>query len=382
MANVRPRVLFDVQNDNPSSGIGQYVRHIAGGIAGLGRYDVRGVLHKKSSSGFGFPLRQSGVSRRLIYDNRAFSALCPFSYERLAGVGDVDCLVFPTNAIPRVRVCGRMVAVIHDMLPIRIREFMRREGHGEHWFRTYEDRYRRIVDRADVICTVSDYTRQDLMRTFGVGAERFCLVPPGADLGQFSARDEALDAAVAARLGLPEKYVLYVGADREYKNVDGLLRGFAEMPEDVRRDLHLVFSHGVGTHRPLVESLGLSDRVRFLGGIAEADKASVYRRARAFAFLSYFEGFGMPALEAMAAGVPVVVSDRASLPEVVGEAGLVVPPDDAGAVAGALVTALADEDRRARLIAAGRERAKVFTWEASVAKMAAAIDRALEGRGA
>ena len=369
-------VAIDVRNNWLGGGIGQYVHHIAAGLGGT--YDLLGLAHREDAEGFDFPVVKSRLTQRFV-ESRILSRLLPVSYNRLVGLMDVDCFVFPNNTMPAFRVEAPTVAVIHDMLPIRIKDFMRREGHGDRWFRAYENKYRTVAERADVICTVSEYTRNDVARTFGVSPDRFAIVPPGADLGVYSSRDEALDAEVGKRLGLPDRYVLYVGSNRAYKNVQGLIRGYAALPQALRSDVALVFSHGAGELKPLAESLGVGDRVRFLGGIEEKDKPSVYRLASVFGFLSYFEGFGMPALEAMAAGVPVLASNRASVPEVVGAAGLVVDPDDLSAVAQGLERILSDRPLRVRMAEEGQRRAALFTWEESVRKMSAAIEKAMKG---
>lgn len=370
------RVAIDVRNNWLGGGIGQYVRHISAGLQTS--YSLLGLSHREAADGMGFPVRVSRLTQRFV-EARSLAKLLPISYNSLVGVRDADCFVFPNNTMPAFHVNAPTVAVIHDMLPIRIKDFMRGEGHGERWFRAYENKYRTIAERADVICTVSAYTRDDVARTFGVPLDRFVLVPPGADLRGYSARNPAQDAEVKARLQLPDRYVLYVGSSRAYKNVAGLIRAYAALPASLRADCALVFSHGAGDLKGLVESLGVVDGVRFLGGIAEADKPSVYRLARAFGFLTYFEGFGMPALEAMAAGVPVLASNRASVPEVVGEAGLVVDPDDRPGVVAGLERILTDESLRDRMIAAGARRAELFTWEESVRKMSVAIEKAMKG---
>jgi len=372
----RPKVIVDVRNNWLGGGIGQYVRNISAGL--FAEYDLMGVTHRSEALGLPFPVIESRLPQRFVED-RVLSRLLPVSYERLIGVKDADCFLFTNNTMPAFRMETKTVAVIYDMLPIRVKDFMRKEGHTDRWFRAYENKYRTIAEHADVICTISDYTRDDIARTFGVPLDRFVIVPPGADLKVYSTRSEALDAEVKLRLGLPDRYVLYVGSSRGYKNVHGLIRAYAALPQSLRSEVGLVFSHGAGELQTLVDSLGIAGHVRFLGGIAEKDKPSVYRLASAFGFLSYFEGFGMPVLEAMAAGVPVLASNRASVPEVIGHAGLVVDPDDAVAVAVGLERILTDGSLRSQMTADGLARAKLFTWERSVRKMSSALKLAMEG---
>lgn len=370
------KIAIDVRNNWLGGGIGQYVRRISAGLAQS--YDVVGVSHRAEADGFGFPVVHSGLSQSLV-ESSLLGRIAPVSYERLVGLKGVDCLVFPNNTMPAFRTRAKTVAVIHDMMALRIRDFMVREGRGEMFFRKYEAKYRRVAELADVVCVVSEFTKRDVMDTFGVPEDRFAIVPPGVDYDTFAEADEARDAEVRTRLSLPENYMLYVGSPREYKNVHGLIRAFAALPESLRREWYLVISHGVAWLGGLVAELGVGDRVRFLGGVSEADKASVYRLAKVLGFVSYFEGFGMPALEAMAAGVPVLASNRASVPEVVGDAGLQVDPADGAAVAGGMERLMVDAELRAKLSAAGRGRAKAFTWRESARKMSAAIQKATKG---
>jgi glycosyltransferase involved in cell wall biosynthesis len=182
---------------------------------------------------------------------------------------------------------------------------------------------------------------------------------------------EAL-ARVRARYGLPDRFVLGLGTLQPRKNFDGLVEAFRWLlsewgDEPEIADLHLVISGGKGwmfeDTLALVERVGLSERVHFAGFVEDADLPALYTMAAVFAFPSWYEGFGLPVLEAMACSTPVVAADNSSLPEVVGDAGLMVDASDAGGLAAALAKLLTDEVLRARLELAGAEQVRCFTWE-------------------
>jgi glycosyltransferase involved in cell wall biosynthesis len=173
--------------------------------------------------------------------------------------------------------------------------------------------------------------------------------------------------------------VLAVGTIHPRKNLVRLLDAFASIRARVGPEVGLVFVGRAGW-----DAATVYERARALGGAATfldyadaADMPALYSGAAALAFVSLYEGFGLPALEAMACGVPVIAADSSSLPEVVGEAGLLVPPTDTRAIASALVAVLTDDALSARLIAAGRRRAAHFTWDRCAAGVAAVLAEVL-----
>jgi len=185
--------------------------------------------------------------------------------------------------------------------------------------------------------------------------------------------DPAAAAEVRARYGLPERYILYLGGYDQRRNVSTLLRAFAELvrrlgPLDEMPYLALagglpaVDSDLTPDPRRLVRELGLELQVRCIGRVREEDKPALYRAADLFVFPSSYEGFGLPPLEAMACGTPVVAAEATSLPEIVGSGGMLVRTTDGGAGAEALLSLWRDEPRRRALAAAALEQAARFSW--------------------
>jgi glycosyltransferase involved in cell wall biosynthesis len=170
---------------------------------------------------------------------------------------------------------------------------------------------------------------------------------------------------------LPESYVLYLGGYEIHKNVESLLRAYTYVYQALGEDYPLVLagkrpekaSLRFPNYEKLIDVLGLSDVVKWVGYIDEEDKPAVYRGASCFVFLSRHEGFGLPPLEAMACGVPVISSSVSSLPEVIGDAGFGLDPDDTRQIGGSIIASIVQEDLAAELKAKGLKQAAVFSWQ-------------------
>jgi glycosyltransferase involved in cell wall biosynthesis len=218
---------------------------------------------------------------------------------------------------------------------------------------------RAYAARATAIISDSEYSKRDIVARLGVGAAKVSVVPVA--LGT-EFKPASLTAAARARYALKSPYVLYVGNFNPHKNIPHLIRGFALLPGPVRSRHSLVLAGGYGDGRPelarLAETLGLTDRVIFAGRVEDADLPALYAEAAAYVTPSLEEGFGSTVLEAMACGAPVVTSNRAALPEVVGDAGLLFDPEQERELASGLARVLSDPDladdlRRRSLARAG-----------------------------
>jgi len=232
--------------------------------------------------------------------------------------------------------------------------------------------------RSDRIIAVSQRTRDDLMTRLGVAEKRIDVVPNG--LGRPPLGPGTPAAELRSDLGLGDRrVVLSLSAKRPHKNLTGLLDALALIPAQRRPVLILPgypTPHEAELHAR-ARHLGVTQDVRFLGWTSEADVEGLFALAGAFVFPSFYEGFGLPVLEAMVRGVPVACSDRASLPEVAGDAALLFDPADPASIAACIVRILGDPDEARRLQTAGRERAAGFTWERTARATLATYRRAL-----
>jgi glycosyltransferase involved in cell wall biosynthesis len=222
----------------------------------------------------------------------------------------------------------------------------------------------------DAVLTLSEDAKNDLTRFLHLPSTKVHVVSPGVD-HQFAPAPAEVTAKTRSRFYGGEPFVLYVGALEPRKNLPTLLEAFAELRREFPR-LHLVVaggrrwkSSGLG---PMVERLRLQDRVHFIGYVAERELPALYRAASVFCFPSLAEGFGLPVLEAMACGTPVVCSGVSSLPEVAGDAVVFVDPTQPESIAYALRRVLTEPDLAAQMRQRGLERAALFTWERTAAR--------------
>ncbi len=225
----------------------------------------------------------------------------------------------------------------------------------------------RFLRAADAVIAVSECTRRDAVRAYGIPEEKITVIYEGVSPRFRPASPEAIQA-VRAKYRLPERFILYVGTIEPRKNLTALLEAYAALQS--RNTQHAARLVIVGKKGWLYEGffrrlreLGLEERVYFTGYVPDEDLPALYSAADLFVFPSLYEGFGLPVLEAMACGVPVVCSNTSSLPEVAGDAALLADPTDIRALAAAMERALTDEALRASLRARGLERARQFTWE-------------------
>lgn len=256
---------------------------------------------------------------------------------------------------------GPSVVTVHDISWVR-----HPETHPLERLREMNRFMPKVIDHATHIMVDSDFVRDEVMSHFGVAGDRVTTVLLGVS-PEFRQLDATQCALALAQFDLqPGQYLLAVGTLEPRKNLTTVIAAFAQLPDDLRRRFPLVI---VGLNGWGMEQISESLRhmisrgeVRMLGFVAQHELPALYSGARLFVYPSLYEGFGLPPLEAMACGVPVIASRRASLPEVVGEAGLLVEPLDDGAIAQHMRALIEDNALHATLSVAGRQRAQIFTW--------------------
>lgn len=262
------------------------------------------------------------------------------------------------------------VLTIHDLSLGRMPE-----GHPLEWRLFYRWLVPRLARQAHFIVTPTETTRRDVIDSLHVDADRVTVTPLGID-------DTFRTAPQRDRIEDPEQPLLvFPGPPLGRKNLDLVLRAMsAAGAGSALAGAHLEIT-GAGpeeypNYRQMIEDLNLTDRVRWLGKLHFEDIPPLYSRADLLVYPSFLEGFGLPPLEAMAVGTPVVASNASCVPEVVGDAALLVDPSDVEAFVGAVESVLTSRDVRCRLVAAGKERAGHFTWTRCAALTADVYHRA------
>lgn len=312
------------------------------------------------------PLPANFHARHLPFDDVWFArvwqrAQIPLPVELITG--PLDVFHSPDFTLPPVRRGTRTLLTVHDL------SFIRDPNSAAPVLRHYLNKVvPRSVARADHVLADSRATRDDLIELYKTPPEKISVLYSGVNANFRPVTDPARLAAVRAKYQLGDApFILAVGTLQPRKNYVRLIQAFTRLPQSLISNLQLLIVGGKGwlydSIFAEVERLKLQTRVLFPGFVDDADLPALYSAARVLAYPSLYEGFGLPMLEAMACGTPVVTSTASCLPEVAGEAALCVPPTEVDALTHALDKAVNDESVRAELVTKGLARAKEFTWE-------------------
>lgn len=292
--------------------------------------------------------------------NASFAFLGTPTIEGLSGGADAVYLPNLNFAATRLP----YVVTVHDLSFVRYPRFF--SAKQRLWHGLVEPR--RLIEGAAAVTAVSEHTKADLMETYGIAGEKITVVSPGVDRS-FRPLPPAECAGVLKKYDLRPGYFLFLGTIEPRKNIKNIIAAFERLGGNAR----LVIAGGDGwLCRAIHERAARSparDRIRFIGYVVGEEKPALYSAALAFIYPSFYEGFGMPPLEAMACGVPVIASHVTSLGEVVGDAGLLVDPYNTNEIVAAM-TALRDEPGlRETMRLRGLAQAKKFSWEGSAARL-------------
>jgi len=269
------------------------------------------------------------------------------------------------------------VVTIHDLIPALLPAYS-----GGTLGKLYTRLVSLTAQRATLVLTDSHASRQDILTHLHLPPKRVQAIPLAAGERFQPVRDPAALAQARAKYDLPPRYLLYLGGFDVRKNVRAILHAYAHLdteriPLVIAGKLPTRTSEAIQDPRPLAAELGISCRVRFCGWVDQDDKPALYSGALATLFPSHYEGFGLPPLEAMSCGTPVIVSDCSSLPEIVGGAGLYVAPDDIDALAQAMRRLVTDDPLRHALSQAALAQSARFSWAQTAQATLQAYQRAL-----
>ncbi len=364
------RVLINALQAGNRSGTGRYIEALipalleAGDPAGLAVYWPARLPAPAWAGQVALVRRDAARLKRLWEDQANMGGAL-----RRAGA---DLVHYPAN-IGALRKTPSVLTV-HDLSFLRHPEWFRWERAA--YYRFAAVRSARLARR---VIADSQSTAQDLQELAGINADRIDVVPLGVDPA-FAPAEEAAQEAARKKYNLPEQFFLYVGTLEPRKNLPRLIAAWDRIAEDTGVRLVLAGREGwkvAGLHAA-IHAARHAARIHLPGFIAPEDLAPLLSAARAFVWPSLYEGFGLPVLEAMACGAPVLASNTSSLPEVAGDAALLVDPEDVNAIAAALKTLAANEDQRAQLRKRGLVRAAKFTWSRTAQLTLASYRKALD----
>jgi glycosyltransferase involved in cell wall biosynthesis len=306
-------------------------------------------------------------ARRLIWEQTTLP--------RLARREMIDVLHSPHYTRPLSLTC-RSVVTFHDMT-----FFLTPQLHTRAKRAFFPNAIRLSARRADALIAVSESTRQDSIKILGIPPGKITTTPLGVDPGYRPVEDSELLTNVRRKYSLPEKFLLYIGAIEPRKNLPVLLEAFSQLLETGRtQDLVLVGRRGWMYEEVfrLIDGLGLKQHVHLTGYVPAKDLPILYNLAQVFVYPSIYEGFGIPPVEAMACGTPVVTTHSSSMIETVGDAGLLTPPGDESALAAALQMLLDDDGLQEQLRQKGLQRAAKYTWEHTARETLNVYERAVK----
>jgi len=374
---VAVRVLFDTSPaEFYPGGISVYTQQLAQGRRAFAAIGVNLLL--STLPAYLQPDGTHGLRHKYrvaAWDTYYMHALLP-ARARSAGA---DLIHAPGLRVP-LRPPVPLVATIYDVIPLIFPRLFRRRD-----VIVLSAYFRRIARAAHVILTISEQSQHDIHTRLGVPKERIVVTYLAAN-AVFAPRSADRVRATCERLGIRMPYFLCVGTIEPRKNLSRVMEAFAQLR--LRGSPHRLVL--VGKAGPLAAPilaaatrLGLDDTVQFTGFVAEEDLATLYSGATAFVYPALYEGFGLPPLEAMSCGCPVITSNCSSLPEVVGAAGLQVDPYDVPALTAAMERLMTDHALADELRHQGLERASGFTWQRCIEQTALAYEQALTtGRAA
>jgi glycosyltransferase involved in cell wall biosynthesis len=285
-----------------------------------------------------------------------------FELPKLYQRSQARLLFSPVPEAPIQTKCASVVTV-HDLIPLRFPRFSSALTHYFRWLVPV------ILNQAEQVLCDSQATASDLVQFYGLSAAKITSIPL------------AFDASMFRPLNLPpQPYFVYVGRQNPYKNLTALIQAFALLPKSLDVELWLAGPPDpryLPTLKQLATELGLGSRVKFLGYVPYDQLPILLNQAIALVFPSLWEGFGLPILEAMACGTPVISSNRASLPEVAGEAALLIDPENISALSTAMQAVVTDPQLRSQLTQAGLTQVQHFSWEKTARQTLEVIQRYL-----
>ena len=333
-------------------GIGRYTRNL---IEGIGRIDQKNQYDILTPDAY-LPLVSPPNFR---YRQIRFSNFKKRYWEQIAPllVGPYDLLHFPFDSCVAMK-RGKFVTTIHDVKPLLLSDG-KRQWPWKGMFKRYL--IPNPLEKIDHVVTISQCSKRDIMEKLGVPEDRISVIYQGVEFDRFSPKP-----LVSSGRAENPPYILCVSGSDPTKNIQSLIHAYSKLPNRILKEFQLVLAGDLERDRRLGETitqLGLENNVVMTGIVSDERLVRLYQDATVFVFPSLYEGFGLPLLEAMACGCPVISSNRSSIPEVVGDAGILLDPLDIAAMSHAIDRVVTDSNFAEQLRVAGIRQAKQFSWD-------------------
>ena len=263
---------------------------------------------------------------------------------------------------------GKVILNIYDLVFEKYIETMESKNRE-----SFKRSFYKSIKRADQIITISESSKNELVEILKVPENKIHIVQPGIDFQKFNKKNSEITKSVILKYSLPEDYILYLGTLEPRKNISSIIRAYGSLRNSDKITEKLVIAGKKGwlfsEIFDLIKSLDLENEVILTDYVAEFDKPAIYQNAKLFVFPSLYEGFGMPILEAMAAGIPVITSNTSAMPEVAGDAAILVNPLSIEEISEAMLEVMNNDKLSNELISKGFDQCRKFTWSNSTNKL-------------
>lgn len=347
--------------DTENAGIGRYTENVVRNLLRIDKKNEYFLIHTNKVK-YHFPGNYQeiqlpffdSIPKKLITGALVFETICrDHQLDILHDLGQISPFFLPSKT--------KKILTIFDLSPILYPKYFTKLTHA------YSKLFPLIVNNTDRIITISENSKRDIVRSLQVPEDKISITHPGVEDKFRPIRNKMCLGRVKAKYDLPKRFILFVGTIEPRKNLVSLIKAYASAINNLEDDIFLVVvgQYGWGSKDVyrLPQNLGIGKKVLFLGKVDDEDLPDLYSLAEFFVYPSFYEGFGLPALEAMACGCPVITSSTSSLSEITGNAAILINPTDIKSMTKAIINTISDKELRSKLIERGLNRIKKFGWE-------------------
>jgi len=356
------------------TGVGQYTKRLFESLARLdkkNKYTFFAFLFagKKLPQD---PIKANNVNYQYVryipgrVYNKILKAKINLKIDKILG-GNTDLFIFPNFVAWPTSKSARVWSIIYDASYLEHPEYSDKKN------RDYLIKFvGKTVERSEKIITISQNAKKEIENHYPLSKNKIEIISPAVDYKEYFPKNKTEVTKVINKYGIDKNYILYTGTLEPRKNILGILEGYSALPKNILSSYTLVLAGGKGwLDEEIEEKLAELKELNIIrtGYVADEDLPALYSGATVFVYPSFYEGFGMPPLEAMACGTPVITSNNSSLPEVVGEAGIMIDAKDTGALTKSIEKVISSKKLQNEMIKKGIVQAKKFSWEESAKKL-------------